>query len=107
MNSRARYPPPGMGGGRGGGGGGMNPHGGTNPNFQPRYANQQYVQRSQAPSFQNNQLVQNPQPQQWLRRTPPGDSTADEVEKTVQSEAVDSRSKFVFTFRNYSLSCSF
>lgn len=100
MSSRARYPPPGMGGGRGGGGGGppggggMNPYGGPNPNFQPRYANQQYVQRSQAPNFQNNQLMQNPQPQQWLRRTAPADSSVDEVEKTVQSEAADSRSKF-------------
>lgn len=101
MSSRARYPPPGMGGGRGGGpsgGGGMNPYGGANPNFQPRYGNQQYVQRSQAPNFQNNQLMQNPQPQQWLRRTAPGDSSVDEVEKTVQSEAADSRSGFVLTF---------
>lgn len=95
MSSRARYPPPGMGGGRGGGGGGMNPHMGPNPNFQPRNMNQQYVQRSQAQNNQNNQLYQNPQPQQWLRRAP-ADSTVDEVEKTVQSEAVDSRSIFFF-----------
>ncbi|KAG6432424.1 hypothetical protein SASPL_104000 [Salvia splendens] len=109
MSSRARYPPPGMGGGRGGsggggmnqyGGGGMNQYGGANPNFQPRFYNQQYVQRSQTQNFQNNQSMQNPnqsmqnpQPQQWLRRTPPADSSADEVEKTVQSEAIDSSSQ--------------
>ena len=104
MSSRARYPPPGMGGGRGGSGGGgmnqyggggsgMNQYGGANPNFQPRFYNQQYVQRSQTQNFQNNQSMQNPQPQQWLRRTPPADSSADEVEKTVQTEAIDSRSK--------------
>ncbi|KAL8495307.1 hypothetical protein ACS0TY_019456 [Phlomoides rotata] len=93
MSSRARYPPPGMGGGRGGGaGGGMNPNMGPNPNFQPRNMNQQYVQRSQAQNQQNNQLYQNPQPQQWLRRAQ-ADSTVDEVEKTVQSEAVDSSSQ--------------
>lgn len=98
MSSRARYPPPGMGGGRGGsGGGGMNPYGGPNPNFQPRFINQQYAQRGQPQNFQNNQMMQNPQPQQWLRRTPAADSSVDEVEKTVQSEAVDSRSRFVFT----------
>ncbi|KAL1543517.1 Envelope glycoprotein gp160 [Salvia divinorum] len=110
MSSRARYPPPGMGGGRGGsggggmnqyggggmnqyGGGGMNQYGSANPNFQPRFYNQQYVQRSQTQNFQNNQSMQNPQPQQWLRRTPPADSSADEVEKTVQSEAIDSSSQ--------------
>ncbi|KAI3444574.1 hypothetical protein Pfo_001239 [Paulownia fortunei] len=100
MSSRARFPPPGMGGGRGGGGGGgggggMNPHAGLNPSFQPRNANQQYVQRSPAQNNQNHQLFQNPQPQQWLRRNqlPPADSTVDEVEKTVQSEAIDSSSQ--------------
>ncbi|XP_047981179.1 DEAD-box ATP-dependent RNA helicase 6-like [Salvia hispanica] len=104
MSSRARYPPPGMGGGRGGSGGGgmnqyggggsgMNQYGGANPNFQPRFYNQQYVQRSQTQNFQNNQSMQNPQPQQWLRRTPPADSSADEVEKTVQTEAIDSSSQ--------------
>lgn len=102
MNSRARYPPPGMGGGRGGGGGGMNPHGGANPNFQQRYANQQYVQRSQTQSFQDNQSAQHPQPQQWLRRAPRAESAVNEVEKTVQSEAVDSRLRFVFKFGKHS-----
>ncbi|KAL0379547.1 UNVERIFIED_CONTAM: DEAD-box ATP-dependent RNA helicase 8 [Sesamum angustifolium] len=84
-----------MGGGRGGGGAGMNPQGGPNPNFQPRNINQQYVQRSPAQNNQNHQLFQNPQPQQWLRRNqlPHADSTVDEVEKTVQSEAVESSSQ--------------
>lgn len=94
MNSRARYPPPGMGGGRGGGGGGgMNPNAGPNPNFQPRNPMQQYVQRGAAPTNQNHQMFQNPQQQQWLRRNqlPSPDSAVDEVEKTVQSEAIDSR----------------
>ncbi|KAG8391806.1 hypothetical protein BUALT_Bualt01G0225200 [Buddleja alternifolia] len=99
MSSRARYPPPGMGGGRGGGG--MNPNVGPNPGFQPRNPTQQYVQRNPAPSNQNHQLFQNPQPQQWLRRTQllPADSTVDEVEKTVQSEAVDSRKDNGITFQ--------
>lgn len=92
MTSRARYPPPGMGGGRGGGGG-MKPNAGPNPIFQPRNPTAQYVQRSPAPGNQNHQLFQNPQQQQWLRRNqlPSSDSTVDEVEKTVQSEAIDSR----------------
>ncbi|XP_047954454.1 DEAD-box ATP-dependent RNA helicase 8-like [Salvia hispanica] len=92
MSSRARYPPPGMGGGRGGYGG-MNPNAGPNPNFQPRNPMHQYAQRSPAPSNQNQQLFQNQQ--QWLRRNqlPPSDSAVDEVEKTVQSEAVDSSSQ--------------
>ncbi|KAK4483461.1 hypothetical protein RD792_010650 [Penstemon davidsonii] len=95
MSSRARYPPPGMSGGGRGGGGGMNPNSGPNPNFQHRNPTQQYVQRNPAPSNQNYQMIQNHQPQQWLRRTqlPPSDSTVDEVEKTVQSEAVDSSSQ--------------
>ncbi|XP_022897073.1 DEAD-box ATP-dependent RNA helicase 8-like [Olea europaea var. sylvestris] len=80
MSSRARYPPPGM-------GGGMNP----NP-FQPRNPTQNYTTRGPTPNNMNHQTFHNPQQQQWLRRTqlPPSDSTADEVEKTVQSEAVDS-----------------
>ncbi|KAL3829646.1 hypothetical protein ACJIZ3_018448 [Penstemon smallii] len=95
MSSRARYPPPGMGGGARGGGGGMNPNSVPNPNFQNRNPTQQYVQRNPAPINQNYQMIQNHQPQQWLRRTqlPPTDSTVDEVEKTVQSEAVDSSSQ--------------
>ncbi|KAL6557202.1 Envelope glycoprotein gp160 [Orobanche minor] len=90
MSSRARYPPPGMGGGRGG----MNPNAGPNPNFQPRNPTQQYVQRGPVPNNQNHQLFQNPQQQQWLRRAqfPPTDST-EEVEKTIQSEAIDSSSQ--------------
>ena len=92
MSSRARYPPPGMGGGRGGGGG-MNPNAGPNPSFQPRNPMHQYVQRGPAPNNQNQQMYQNHQQQQWLRRNqlPPSDSAVDEVEKTVQSEAIHSR----------------
>ncbi|CAI0470372.1 unnamed protein product [Linum tenue] len=62
----------------------------ANPNFQSRVPHQQYVQRG---LMQNHQQFQNPQQQQWLRRNqlPAGDSSVDEVEKTVQSEAVDSR----------------
>ncbi|KAK6142834.1 hypothetical protein DH2020_023182 [Rehmannia glutinosa] len=76
----------------GGGRGGMNPNTGPNPSFQPRNPSQQYVQRSPAQNNQNHQLFQNPQPQQWLRRAqlPSTDSNVDEVEKTVQSEAIDS-----------------
>ena len=58
----------------------------SNPNFQnrnPNYQQQQYFQR---PPMQNQQQ------QQWLRRIPIAtDSPANEVEKTVQSEVVDSR----------------
>ncbi|KAM7472183.1 hypothetical protein LguiA_010366 [Lonicera macranthoides] len=75
MNTRGRYPP-GIGGGRG------NMHG--NPNFQARNP-QQYVQRS---PMQNHQQFQQ---QQWLRRNQLGDySGAEEVEKTIQSGAIDS-----------------
>ncbi|CAA2969094.1 DEAD-box ATP-dependent RNA helicase 8 [Olea europaea subsp. europaea] len=89
MYSRARHPPPGMGGGGGRGVGVMQPNSGTN--FQPRNPTQQYVQRSSVPNNQNHQTFQNSQPQQWLRRDqlPAVDSSVDEVEKTVQSEAVD------------------
>ncbi|RVW16278.1 DEAD-box ATP-dependent RNA helicase 8 [Vitis vinifera] len=80
MNPRGRYPP-GIGNGRGG-----NFH--SNPNFQnrnPNYQQQQYFQR---PPMQNQQQ------QQWLRRIPIAtDSPANEVEKTVQSEVVDSSSQ--------------
>ncbi|KAL6498815.1 Envelope glycoprotein gp160 [Orobanche gracilis] len=90
MSLRARYPPPGMGGGRGG----MKPNSGPNPNSQPRNPTQQYVQRGPVPNNQNHQLFQNPQQQQWLRRAQclPTDST-EEVEKTIQSEAIDSSSQ--------------
>nr|GEW07620.1 DEAD-box ATP-dependent RNA helicase 8 [Tanacetum cinerariifolium] len=65
-----RYPP-GIGVGNGGGG----YYGNPNPNYQ-----QQYVQRNVG----SNQQFQQ---QQWLRRNP----AVDEVEKTVQSEAIDAR----------------
>ncbi|CAN1237122.1 DEAD-box ATP-dependent RNA helicase 8 [Linum grandiflorum] len=103
-NNRARYPP-GIGFGRGGG---MN----ANPNFQSRGPHQpQYVQRNhqqfqhpqqqqlqqhqQYQQQQHQQHQQHQQQQQWLRRNqlPASDSVAEEVEKTVQSEAVDSSSQ--------------
>ncbi|WKA04909.1 hypothetical protein VitviT2T_022905 [Vitis vinifera] len=63
---------------------------GPNPNFQYRNPNQQqYVQRNVGQSYQQ---FQQQNQQQWLRRNQAGaDSAVDEVEKTVQSEAVDSR----------------
>lgn len=90
MNPRARYPP-GIGGpGVGRGGGNMNPN--ANPNFQPRNPPQQYLQRSPM-QFQNQPLPQ----QQWLRRNQLGsDSAVEEVEKTIQTEPVDSRFFFKF-----------
>ena len=89
MHARGRYPPGIHGGGRGGGMGSGNPSG-PNPNFQYRNPNhQQYVQRNVGQSHQ--QFLQQNQ-QQWLRRNQAAaDSTVEEVEKTVQSEAVDSR----------------
>ncbi|KAI8572115.1 hypothetical protein RHMOL_Rhmol01G0173500 [Rhododendron molle] len=98
MNPRGRYPP-GISGGGGGRGGGPN----GNPNFQQRNFQQQYVQRSamqnQHQQLQNQQQhqqqqhQQQQQQQQWLRRSQLGaESGVDEVEKTVQSEAVDSSS---------------
>lgn len=103
-NNRGRYPP-GIGAGRGGG---MN----LNPAFQSRVPQQHYVQRSLVQQQNHQQQQQNhhqqqqhqyqqqqqqyhqqQQQQQWLRRGQLGgaDSIVDEVEKTVQSEAVDSR----------------
>ncbi|XP_022870755.1 DEAD-box ATP-dependent RNA helicase 6-like [Olea europaea var. sylvestris] len=93
MSSRARYPPPGMGGGRGGGTGGMNMNTGPNYGFQPRNPTQQYVQRSPAP---NNQAFQNPQPQQFIRRAQlpsPADTAGNEVDRAMHSEAIDSSSQ--------------
>ncbi|XP_022897627.1 DEAD-box ATP-dependent RNA helicase 6-like [Olea europaea var. sylvestris] len=87
MSSRARYPPPGMGGGRGGG---MNMNTGPNYGFQPRNPTQQYVQRNPAP---NNQAFRNPQPQQLLPRTQlpaPADRVGNEVQRAMHSEAIDS-----------------
>ncbi|XP_016469764.1 DEAD-box ATP-dependent RNA helicase 8 isoform X3 [Nicotiana tabacum] len=88
MNPRARFQPPGMGSGS------MHPN--TNSNFQPRNP-QQYIQRGPAPyqHQQQQQHFQNQQTQQWLRRnqSPSADSTVDEVEKTVQAEAVDQSSQ--------------
>ncbi|XP_022770405.1 DEAD-box ATP-dependent RNA helicase 8-like [Durio zibethinus] len=96
MNSRGRYPL-GIGVGRGGG---VN----ANPNFQSRLPQQHYVQRNLVQNhhqFQHQQQQQHQhqqqQQQQWLRRNhlPGGNDTSvvDEVEKTVQSEAVDSSSQ--------------
>ncbi|KAK1394111.1 DEAD-box ATP-dependent RNA helicase 8 [Heracleum sosnowskyi] len=85
MNSRGRYPP-GIGGNRGG-------NVAPSPNYQQRnpQQQQQYGQRN---FVQSNQQFQ--QQQQWLRRNQTGggvDSSVEEVEKTVQSEAaVDSSS---------------
>ncbi|KAJ9681538.1 hypothetical protein PVL29_020419 [Vitis rotundifolia] len=91
MHARGRYPPGIHGGGRGGGMGSGNPSG-PNPNFQYRNPNQQqYVQRNVG---QSHQQFQQQNQQQWLRRNQAGpDSAVDEVEKTVQSEAVDSSSQ--------------
>ncbi|KAL1198150.1 DEAD-box ATP-dependent RNA helicase 8 [Cardamine amara subsp. amara] len=103
-NNRGRYPP-GIGAGRGA----MNP----NPNFQsrPGYQQQpppQYVQRggySQNHQQQYQQAPSQPHPQhqyqqqqQWLRRAQisGGNSNGDavvEVEKTVQSEVIDTNSE--------------
>lgn len=107
MNNRGRYPP-GIGLGRGNGGVGLN------SGFQPRPPQQQYVQRhvvqhqhpQQYQQHQQNQhhhQQQQQQQQQWLRRTQlVGGSTdnnvVEEVEKTVQSEAVDSRWYFDLLF---------
>lgn len=87
MNSRGRYPP----GISGAGGGNTNP----NPNYQQRNPNpnHQYVQRNFMQNQQQfaQQSQQNTQ-QQWLRRNQiGGDSGAEEVEKTVQSEVADTR----------------
>lgn len=95
-NNRGRYPP-GIGAGRGGG---MN----ANPNFQSRVPQQQYVQRNfgqnhhqQQQYYQHQQHHNQQQQQQWLRRNQltAAESSVDEVEKTVQSEAVDSRLAFI------------
>ena len=81
----------------------------SNPAFQPRPHQQQYVQRhfvQNQQSYQHHQHQHQQQQQQWLRRTQLGgtDSTVvDEVEKTIQSEAVDSRcnSWFMALFCNF------
>ncbi|KAH7850541.1 hypothetical protein Vadar_034623 [Vaccinium darrowii] len=112
MNPRGRYPP-----GIGGGGLNGNPNF-QQRNFQQQYVqrstmqnhqqyqnqhqqhqqphqqqqqqqHQQHLQRQQ----QHQQQQQQQQQQQWLRRNQLGaESSVDEVEKTVQSEAVDSSS---------------
>ncbi|CAM8971921.1 unnamed protein product [Rhodiola kirilowii] len=92
-NSRGRYP---LGMGEGGrGGGGFN---GNNGSYQPRNP-RQYVQRNVGQNYQQQQnsfqqqQQQNTfqQQQQWMRRDQIGhDSGVVEVEKTVQSEGVDS-----------------
>ncbi|PKI39969.1 hypothetical protein CRG98_039632, partial [Punica granatum] len=93
---RARYPP-GIGAGRGGAG--MN----AGPAFQSRTPQMQYVQRNQLGQQQYQQnYPQQPQPQHpqhqhhhWPRRPQIGgaEASVDEVEKTVQSEAVDTSSQ--------------
>jgi len=114
MNNRdrERYPP-GMGLGRG-----LN----SNPGFQPRpHQQHQYVQRhmvqhhhpqqyqqnhhhqqQQQQHHQHHQQQQQQQQQQWLSRNQLGGGTdtnvVEEVEKTVQSEAVDSRSCLTLLF---------
>ncbi|KHG18488.1 DEAD-box ATP-dependent RNA helicase 8 -like protein [Gossypium arboreum] len=92
MNSRGRYPP-GIGVGRGGG---LN----SNPGFQSRPPQQNYMQRNFVQNhhqFHNQHQHQQQQQQQWLRRNQlPGtndSSVVDEVEKTIQSEAFDSSSQ--------------
>ncbi|CAI8607261.1 unnamed protein product [Vicia faba] len=115
-NNRARFPPPGIGPGRGGANPNVNLN--QNPNlnnqFQQRppyhHHNQQQHQQQQHQHQQyyaQRQMVQQHQPpqqqqqhhqqqQQWLRRAQLGGSesnAADEVEKTVQSEAIDSSSQ--------------
>ncbi|KAG9138994.1 hypothetical protein Leryth_026196 [Lithospermum erythrorhizon] len=92
MNSRARYPPPGM-GGAGGRGSNQNLSG----SYQQRNANNH--NNSQMPNNQNNNnnypnCAESATQQQWLRRNQlTSESLVDEVEKTVQSEAVDSSSQ--------------
>ncbi|RZC01847.1 DEAD-box ATP-dependent RNA helicase 8-like isoform X2 [Glycine soja] len=87
-NNRARYPP-GMGLGRGG----FNPNLSQNPNQNQNHhafqARPPYHQQQQAQYVQRH-LLQQQQQQQWLRRDA---NAVDEVEKTVQSEAVDSSSQ--------------
>ncbi|PPE00313.1 hypothetical protein GOBAR_DD02623 [Gossypium barbadense] len=95
MNNRGRYPSV-LGRGRGAN---------ANPSFQSRPEQPQYAQRNlvqnhhhfQQQQHHHHHLQQQQHQQQWLRRNQlPGgnDSTvADEVEKTVQSEAVDSSSQ--------------
>lgn len=104
-NNRGRYPP-GIGAGRGGG---MN----LNPAFQSRVPQQHYVQRSlvqqqnQHQQQQQQYHQQQQQQQQWLRRGQLGgaDSIVDEVEKTVQSEAVDSRCCLLLMYKLYTYAC--
>lgn len=91
MNNRARYPP-GIGAGRGGAG--MN----SGPAFQSRASQMQYVQRNQLgqqqfqPNYQQQPQSLQHRQLQWSRKPQVGSAEAslDEVEKTVQSEAVDS-----------------
>ncbi|XP_027334500.1 DEAD-box ATP-dependent RNA helicase 8 isoform X2 [Abrus precatorius] len=84
-NNRARYPP-GMGIGRPG----FNPNPNPNPNH-PFQARPPYQQQPHQQQYVQRHLVQQPQQQQqWLRRD---SNVVDEVEKTVQSEAVDPSSQ--------------
>lgn len=91
-NNRARYPP-GMGLGRGGfhPNVGHNPNLNQNPGLNQNHAFQPRPPYQQQPHYVQRHLIQQPQQQQqqqWLRRDA---NAVDEVEKTVQSEAVDSR----------------
>ncbi|KAL0448017.1 UNVERIFIED_CONTAM: DEAD-box ATP-dependent RNA helicase 8 [Sesamum latifolium] len=82
--TRGRYPP-GIGNGRGGFG-----VGGTNQNYQNR--NSHYLQ----PQPPYPQRTAPNQPQQWMRRNPSASTVSEssnEVEKTVQSEAIGSTSQ--------------
>ncbi|RZC18652.1 DEAD-box ATP-dependent RNA helicase 8 [Glycine soja] len=95
-NNRARYPP-GMGIGRGGFNPnlGQNPSLNQNPNLNQNHhafqARPPYHHQQQQPQYVQRHLLQPPPPQQqqqWLRRDA---NAVDEVEKTVQSEPMDSR----------------
>lgn len=115
MNNRARYPP-GIGAGRGVNAGPAFQSRAPQPQYvqrgqlgqlpqyqqnhhqqQPQQHHQQHHQQNQQQHHhqQQQQQHQHQQHQQWLRRTQLGsaDSTVDEVEKTVQSEAIDSSSQ--------------
>ncbi|KAL7123076.1 hypothetical protein ACP275_01G083400 [Erythranthe tilingii] len=90
---RGRYLP-GIGNGRGGGGGGGG--GGFNQNYQNRNPQYQQPQPQQQPQPPYPQRAAQNQPQQWMRRNPSASAVSDsynEVEKTVQSEAIGSTSQ--------------
>lgn len=88
MNSRGRFPP-GLAGGRGGN---FSP----NPNYQNRNYNNNQQQQNYYGQRNSNNNVQQFQQQQWLRRDQVG--AHDDIEKTVQSEPVDSGYAFLSVF---------